>query len=1072
MIAQEVPVTEPQLEVWLSDQLSDGASCSYNESFTLYMRGDLNESAFKDAVRQVVNRHDALRATFIHEGQVQTFAPKLDLNISTVDLAALTGSERDARWKQIIRDDGHTPFRLTQGPMVRAQLVKLEPQYTALAFTAHHIVCDGWSTNVLLDELPKIYNALNRGESPTLPAPMSFATYSKSQSEFLNGPEGASVEKFWLEQFQQPAPLLDLPTDRPRPAVKEFRGATYRTRIGAEAYNAIKKLGAKQKCTLFVTLLGGFQILLSRLSGQDDIVVGIPTAGQSLVEGAVLVGHCVNFIPLRGKPAADSTAAQFLASMKQTVLEGYEHQNYTYGRLVRKLQIPRDPSRLPLTEVQFNLERVGGDVQFDGVQAEVDPNPKSFVNFDIFLNIVELEDGLMLDCDYNTGLFEESTIARWLRHYETLLLGMVENANRPVSQLPLLNEADRRQLAVDCNRTAAVYARNLCVHQLFEAQVKKSPDATAAVFDGDRLSYRELDRRANQLANYLRSNGVTLGAMVGVFVERSLDMIVALLGVMKAGGAYVPMDPTYPAERISFVLNDANVPVLLTQESLFKTVNIGGAHHVFLDTEWATIAMHSSDAPPAASTSADLAYVIYTSGSTGKPKGVEIPHSAVVNLLLSMSKKPGLMANDTLLAVTTLSFDIAGLELFLPLVVGAKLVIASREAAADGNLLLSRIISSGATVMQATPVTWKLLIEAGWEGKPALKVLCGGEAFPRDLANELVRRSQSVWNMYGPTETTIWSSTIEVKAGDGPVPVGQPIDNTQFYVLDAANQLVPMGVAGELHIGGDGLARGYFHRPELTAEKFIGNPYQPNSNSRMYKTGDLVRRKAEGTLEFLGRLDHQVKLRGFRIELGEIETALARYPGVKEAVVIVREDIPGDKRLVAYVTSDQQAITVATVREVLTGKLPNYMLPSAVVRLDVMPLTPNGKIDRKALPAPDTGRVARQREYVGPRTEQEKTLSAIWAEVLHLERVGIQDNLFELGADSLHIFQIVARAGKVGMKIPPALILKHRTIAAVFAQLESGSFSPAKATPNIVAVSRDRYRVKTILKVPEKETAK
>lgn len=1072
VIAQEVPVTEPQLEVWLSDQLSDGASCSYNESFTLYMRGDLNESAFKDAVRQVVNRHDALRATFIHEGQVQTFAPKLDLNISTVDLAALTGSERDARWKQIIRDDGHTPFRLTQGPMVRAQLVKLEPQYTALAFTAHHIVCDGWSTNVLLDELPKIYNALNRGESPTLPAPMSFATYSKSQSEFLNGPEGASVEKFWLEQFQQPAPLLDLPTDRPRPAVKEFRGATYRTRIGAEAYNAIKKLGAKQKCTLFVTLLGGFQILLSRLSGQDDIVVGIPTAGQSLVEGAVLVGHCVNFIPLRGKPAADSTAAQFLASMKQTVLEGYEHQNYTYGRLVRKLQIPRDPSRLPLTEVQFNLERVGGDVQFDGVQAEVDPNPKSFVNFDIFLNIVELEDGLMLDCDYNTGLFEESTIARWLRHYETLLLGMVENANRPVSQLPLLNEADRRQLAVDCNRTAAVYARNLCVHQLFEAQVKKSPDATAAVFDGDRLSYRELDRRANQLANYLRSNGVTSGAMVGVFVERSLDMIVALLGVMKAGGAYVPMDPTYPAERISFVLNDANVPVLLTQESLFKTVNIGGAHHVFLDTEWATIAMHSSDAPPAASTSADLAYVIYTSGSTGKPKGVEIPHSAVVNLLLSMSKKPGLMANDTLLAVTTLSFDIAGLELFLPLVVGAKLVIASREAAADGNLLLSRIISSGATVMQATPVTWKLLIEAGWEGKPALKVLCGGEAFPRDLANELVRRSQSVWNMYGPTETTIWSSTIEVKAGDGPVPVGQPIDNTQFYVLDAANQLVPMGVAGELHIGGDGLARGYFHRPELTAEKFIGNPYQPNSNSRMYKTGDLVRRKAEGTLEFLGRLDHQVKLRGFRIELGEIETALARYPGVKEAVVIVREDIPGDKRLVAYVTSDQQAITVATVREVLTGKLPNYMLPSAVVRLDVMPLTPNGKIDRKALPAPDTGRVARQREYVGPRTEQEKTLSAIWAEVLHLERVGIQDNLFELGADSLHIFQIVARAGKVGMKIPPALILKHRTIAAVFAQLESGSFSPAKATPNIVAVSRDRYRVKTILKVPEKETAK
>ena len=1078
-IAQEVPVTEPQLEVWLSDQLSDDASCSYNESFTLHMRGKVNEPALKDALRQLVNRHDALRATFVHEGQkghAQKFAAKLDLNIPTVDLTALSAAEREVRWKQIVRDDAHTPFRLVEGPMVRAQLVKMEPDNARLVFTAHHIVCDGWSTNVLLDELPNIYNALNRGESPTLPptlpAPMSFATYSKVQRNFLDGPDGASVEKFWLEQFQQPAPLLDLPTDRPRPAVKEFNGATYRTRIGANAYNAIKKLGAKQKCTLFVTLLSGFQILLSRLSGQDDIVVGIPTAGQSLLEDAVLVGHCVNFIPLRGKPSADSTAAQFLAQMKQTVLAGYEHQNYTYGRLVRKLQIPRDPSRLPLTEVQFNLERVGGDMPFDGFQAEADPNPKSFVNFDIFLNVVESKEGLMLDCDYNTGLFDEATIARWLSHYETLLLGMVENADQSLARLPLLNEAGRRQLAVDWNRTTADYPRNLCVHQLFEAQARKTPDGIAAAFESEQLTYRELDRRANQLANYLRSTGVKPGVMVGVFVERSLDMIVALLGVMKAGGAYVPMDPTYPAERISFVLNDASVPVLLTQESLFKTVNVGAARHIFLDTEWTTIARHSSDALPTAPTADDLAYVIYTSGSTGKPKGVEISHRAVVNLLLSMSKKPGLKASDTLLAVTTLSFDIAGLELFLPFAVGAKLVIASREAAADGNLLLSRIVSSGATVMQATPVTWKLLIEAGWEGKPALKVLCGGEAFPRDLANELVRRAQSVWNMYGPTETTIWSSTLEVKAGEGSVPIGPPIDNTQFYVLDTANQLVPIGVAGELYIGGDGLARGYFHRPELTAEKFGSDPFRPDTNARMYKTGDLVRRVPDGTIEFLGRLDHQVKLRGFRIELGEIETALARYPGVREAVVIVREDIPGDKRLVAYVTSDQQAITVATVREALTGKLPNYMLPSAVVRLDAMPLTPNGKIDRKALPAPDTGRAARQREYVAPRTEQEKTLSAIWAEVLHLERVGIQDNLFELGADSLHIFQIVARAGKVGMKIPPALILKHRTIAAVLAQLASGAASPAKAAPGIVAVSRERYRIKTVLKVPEKETVK
>ena len=604
---------------------------------------------------------------------------------------------------------------------------------------------------------------------------------------------------------------------------------------------------------------------------------------------------------------------------------------------------------------------------------------------------------------------------------------------------------------------------------MFENRVKATPDAVAAAFEDEQLTYAQLDRRANQLANYLGTIGVKPGVLVGVFVERSLDMIVGLLAVMKAGGAYVPMDPTYPPERISFVLADAKVPVLLTQEKLAKSLAIAGAQQVYLDTNWSTIARHSSEKPNVNVTSQDLAYVIYTSGSTGKPKGVEVSHRAVVNLLSSMQKKPGLESRDTLVAVTTLSFDIAGLELFLPLCTGAKLVIASREAAADGNLLLSRLKSAGATVMQATPVTWKLLLDAGWDGSPALKVLCGGEMFPRELANELVKRAKSVWNMYGPTETTIWSSTLEVKAGEGPVPIALPIDNTQFYVLDGNKQFTPIGVAGELHIGGDGLARGYFNRPELTAEKFIPNPFQGTANARLYKTGDLVRHRTDGTLEFLGRLDHQVKLRGFRIELGEIEVALARYPGVREAVVIVREDVPGDKRLVAYLVSDQQALTIAPVREFLTGKLPNYMLPSAVVRMDAMPLTPNGKIDRKALPAPDTGRTVRHKEFVAPHTDQEKTLAGIWAEVLHLERVGIQDNLFELGADSLHIFQIVARAGKSGIKIAPAQLLRHRTIASVLAQLESGNGSAPKASTPIVAVPREKYRVRAAIKVPEKD---
>ena len=1058
----EIPLTESQLEVWLSDQLGPEASCSYNESFTLHMRGRVNEAALKQALRQVVSRHDALRATFSREGNVERLGPQWKLEIPTIDIRVLGPAEREVRVQQIIREDARSVFSLCSGPLVRARLIQMEDPYWLLIFTSHHIVCDGWSTNVLLDELCKLYNALQRGVACDLPVPMSFADYSKSQTDFLNGPEGAKVERFWLDQFQQPAPLLDLAIDRPRPSIKEYQGATCRRKIGAEAYSAIKKLGAKQKCTLFVTLLAGFQILLSRLSGQDDIVVGIPTAGQSLIEDGVLVGHCVNFLPLRGRTTGNPSGAAFLGQVRKTLLAAYDHQNYTYGRLVRKLALMKDPSRLPLTEVQFNLERVGDGLQFEGFAIEIDPNPKSFVNFDIFLNVVESKDGLVLDCDYSTGLFDEATISRWLGHYETLLLGMVADVNQPVSALPLLDEAGRGQSVIDWNATRAEYARNSCVHQLFEAQAKATPDAVAVAFESLQLTYAELNHRADQLAGYLRKLGVKPGVMVGVFVERSLEMIVALLGVMKSGGAYVPMDPTYPVERISFVLADASVPILLTQEKLAQNLTTGGIHFVYLDTGWEEIERESAGAPPGQVTSDDLAYVIYTSGSTGKPKGVEIPHQAVVNLLNSMRKRPGLGAQDTLLAVTTLSFDIAGLELYLPLCVGAKVIIASRESAADGNQLLALLMSWKATAMQATPVTWKLLLEAGWVGTPRLKVLCGGEAFPRELANDLAKHAISVWNMYGPTETTIWSATDEVQAGDGPIPIGLPIDNTEFYVIDANGQLAPIGVAGELHIGGDGLARGYFHRPELTTEKFIPNPFSTNANARLYKTGDLVRRWSDGRLEFLGRLDHQVKLRGFRIELGEIETALGRYPGVREAVVMVREDVPGDKRLVAYLSSEQQAMSVTAIREFLTGKLPNYMLPAAVVRMDAMPLTPNGKIDRKALPAPETKRSARQREFVAPSTEREKTLADIWSEVLHVERVGVLDNLFELGADSLHIFQIAARANKAGIKIAPAQFLKYRTIASLLAQADSDGAAAEATMPKIVPVSRDKYRQKQV----------
>ncbi len=1055
----EVPLTEPQLEVWLSDQLSKDASCSYNESFSLDMRGNLNEAALKESLRTIIERHDILRATFHGEGHSQKFAAHLDIEIPTEDLTHLTAAEQEDALKTIIEDDANTQFKLSEGPLVRAQLLKLGAQRHRLIFTSHHIVCDGWSTNVILDELAKLYNAADRGRGCDLPAPMSFSVYSKMQKEYLDSAEGEKTEKFWLEQFKQPSSLLDLPIDRPRPAIKEFKGATYRRKISADAYAEIKKLGAKQKCTLFVTLLSGFHILLSRLSGQDDIVVGVPTAGQSLLEDAVLVGHCVNFIPLRGRVEGALKASEFLAQMKQTVLNGYEHQNYTYGRLVRKLSIPRDPSRLPLTEVQFNLERVGDGLEFDGLQVEVDPNPKSFVNFDIFLNIVESKDGLALDCDYNTGLFDEDTIARWLGHYETLLLGMVANAETNISKLPMLTKQEQQQLLTKGNGANVPLTGDLCVHRLIEKQAQQTPNETAVVFENQQLTYAELDHRSNQLANYLRKLGVKPGARVAVFVERGLEMIIGLIGTLKAGAAYVPMDPIFPPERLRYVLEDARTPVVLTLKPLTKSWSFGDAQVVHLDADWETVALESTGKPSELARPEDIAYVIYTSGSTGKPKGVEVPHRAVVNFLHSMAMQPGMAKTDTLAAVTTLSFDIAGLELYLPLCVGARLAIVTRETASYGVQLLEQLKKLNVTVMQATPVTWRQLLDSGWEGNPRLKVLCGGEAFPRELANELVNRAESVWNMYGPTETTIWSAVGQVKAGEGPVLLGEPIANTQFYVLDQELQISPIGVPGELYIGGEGLARGYWNRAELTAEKFVSSPFEPNS--RIYKTGDLVRRLASGSIEFLGRIDDQIKLRGFRIELGEIQTVLSGHSGIAESVVILREDVPGEKRLVAYIVPVGETAPAHTdLMSFLAKKLPDYMVPAAFIQMEKLPLTPNGKINRRALPAPDWSKQSRGKPYVAPRTPEEQTMAGIWAEVLRLERVGIQDNLFELGADSLHVFQIAARASKAGIAVTPRQILQHRSIAAISENLSNASQTTVQV-PVLKPVARQRYRLQT-----------
>lgn len=1056
--AASAPITESQMEILLSAQLSSEANCSYNESFTLHLTGQLDEAVLTDSLSQLLARYDALRATFDLDQRTQYFHPPTPAVVSRVDLSHRDAAAQKVQFDGLITEDAHRPFDLIRGPLVRWSLVRFAPDRHALICTAHHVVFDGWSINVLLEELSQVYSARLEGREATLPALMPFSTYARAQETQYAGEEGTATEAFWLKQFEILPPLLDLPIDHPRPPMKSFSGATYRRAIGLPLLKEIKRAGAQQKCTLFVTLLGGFVALLGRLSGQSDIVVGVPAAGQSLVEEKVLVGHCVNFVPMRGTLDDTLTTAQFLAQMRATVFDAYDHQNYTFGRLVRNLPIRRDASRLPLLEVQFNLEKLGSGLRFSGLEVYVDSNPKSFVNFDLFFNVVESGDGLTLHVDYNTTLIDEATLARWVDCYEQMLTGFTADAAQQLSRLNLLTARERDLVSVAPNQTDASFPSHRCVHQLFEQQVAATPHAIAVQFETQTLTYASLNASVNKLAQYLVRSGVRPGDTVGVYMERSIDMIVGLLATWKAGAAYIPLDPTFPPERLRMVFEDVSGPIVLTQSKLAGDLPSSGVRILSVDERRSAIEQEAPINLNLAYDSAAVAYVIYTSGSTGRPKGVEVTHASVVNLLTSMARSPGLSAKDVLVAVTTISFDIAALEIYLPLVTGAKLVLATRPVASDGVQLLKLLRNTHATVMQATPVTFRLLLAAGWKGEPRFTAWCGGEALPRELAEQILACEIVLWNMYGPTETTIWSAIDRVVTSAGPVPIGPPIDNTQFYVLDAHQELVPVGVAGELCIGGAGVARGYLQRADLTARKFISDPFSARPGARLYRTGDLVRRLRNGEFEFLGRADSQIKLRGFRIELGEIESVLTAHEALAQAIVTLHEDRGGDKRIVAYMIPRNGSVPPPNeLRSYLLMKLPDYMVPAAFISMPSFPLTANGKIDRRALPAPDWDPVVGGHTYVAPRSTEEAALAKIWGEVLHLDRVGVEDNIFELGADSLHVFQITARASQAGIDVKPRQILQYRTIAAVLADMALSG--PAVKSAPLMPVSRAKYRI-------------
>ncbi|HSF41071.1 MAG TPA: amino acid adenylation domain-containing protein [Thermoanaerobaculia bacterium] len=1039
-----VPLSFAQQRLWFLDQLEPG-SFAYNIAGGVRLTGTLDVPALTRTFSEIVRRHESLRTTFGtgEEGEpLAVIAPPAPFDLPLHDLTALPEEERERKALALATAEVQRPFDLARGPLFRLTLVKLSETEHAMIVAMHHIISDGWSIGILVRELGALYGAFVAGRPSPLPElPVQYADFAAWQRRWLAGEVLDAQVRWWAEHLAGAPPVLELPTDRPRPAVRTHRGGQVFLEIGAELSERLEAAGRRLGVTPFMTLLGAYAVLLSRYSGQRDVVAGSPIANRSHEEVEDLIGFFANTLVLRTNLEAlggDPLFSDLAARVRETALGAYAHQDLPFERLVDELHPERNLSHSPVFQVMFALQNTPSQgLELPGLTLGPLPIESGRAQFDVNLTMIPTDRGFVSRIDYNADLFDAATAARMIGHYRHLLAGIAEDPARRVSALPLLSEVERHELLVCGNNTGAEVPGRT-VHELFEATAARVPGAVAVTFEGESLTYGDLNARANRLAHHLRGLGVRPGVLAGLCVERSLDMLVGLLGVLKAGGAYVPLDPSYPADRIAYVLEDGRIPVLLTQASLLASVpELAALEARIVELDGEAWRGESAENPAPLAGPDDLAYVIYTSGSTGRPKGVEIRHRGVVNFLASMAREPGLSERDVMVAVTTISFDIAVLELYLPLSLGARVELVSREVAVDGARLAELIASSGGTAMQATPATWRVLLEAEWQGAPGLKVLCGGEALPPDLARELLARVGSLWNVYGPTETTVWSAVHPVSTGgDGrrPVPIGRPIANTVVYLLDRSGEPVPPGAAGELYIGGEGVARGYLRRPDLTAERFVPDPFAGlygEPGARLYRTGDLARFLPGSVLDFLGRADHQVKVRGFRIELGEIEAVLAENPAVEECAVVVREDVPGTKRLAAYYVAEGEAPAVAELRATLLAKLPDYMVPQVFAALPALPLTPNGKVDRRALthlPAPE-GEGSGARELVAPRDPVEAILAEVWADVLRLERVGVHDNFFELGGDSILTIQVVSRAKKRGLLLAPRHLFQNQTIA-------------------------------------------
>jgi amino acid adenylation domain-containing protein len=1034
-----LPVSFSQQRLWFLDQFEPG-SAVYNIPAAVRLKGILDAAALERTVSEIIKRHESLRTNIVTvDGEPATaIQPFRGWSLDVKDLQHLPAAESELAAQRLASQLAQQPFALAHDPLLRTLLVKLAPQDHVLVIVFHHVVTDGWSLGVFVNELATLYGAFSAGRPSPLPElDIQYVDYAAWQREWLRDQILDKQLAYWKRKLAGELPVLALPFDRPRPPLQSFRGARAKTEVPADVVEQLRDVGRTENCTLFMVLLAGLNTLFFRYTGQEDIIIGSSSANRGRIEVEPLIGFFINNLVLRCDLSGNPSFRRLLTRVRETVFEAESNQDAPFEKIVEAVQAPRSLSYSPVFQVMFNFQSFPMNaLKLPGVSLSAIEMPAETTRYDINLDVQEVQGRLQLSATYNTDLFDAETVGQMLRHYCTLLRQIASAPDSAIAELPLLDDTEREHLVHAWNETG-VSVTGTDVVRLFEARVAESPTAPAVVFAGRELSYAELNARANRLAHALRRRGAGPDVLIGICMRRSVEMVVGLLGILKSGAAYVPLDPSYPQDRLAFMTEDAALRLLVTDDECSGALPPHTADVIVLGDSADFLSAESDLNPSPLLTPRNLAYVIFTSGSTGKPKGVQIEHAALVNFLQSMRKTPGLRAADRLLSVTTISFDIFGLELYLPLTTGAVVVLAEELDALDGRRLGALLRSSAATVMQATPATWRLLLEGGWADGSGLKALCGGEALPRELADRLLGVGVELWNVYGPTETTIWSTAARVTDASV-LSIGRPIDNTQVYILDARLQPVPIGVAGELFIGGAGLARGYLNRPELTAERFAVNPFRAESRERIYRTGDVARHRRDGTIDCLGRVDHQVKVRGFRIELGEIESVLERHSAVRQAAVVVREDDPGDARLVAYWASHGAGSTVGELRRHVGAALPEYMVPSTFVQLAEFPLTPNGKIDRKKLPAPSSERPAVESAYVEPATDLERSISSIWQDVLKIEQVGVRDNFFDLGGSSLLIVQVQSKIESVLRRRVPLVEFFQRPTVAALADLLGG----------------------------------